>query len=389
MSNKKGFIIPIALIIIVSLSIIVGSILVISTTNVKKVDTRADRLKARNIAEAGLHKALWYLSNDPIAGGTGVKWRTQDHIEAFGGGNYSITIVDDTADEDLFIITSTGNYQSTIKVLEVQAGVTFGGSFVDYAMHSDQAIGINPHALVFGNIYADGDVTVEAGAVVSRGSIKVTKGYMVTGEGNYVIGPTAEDNPTIIDYAYFIAIFDLIEASGPDIIQGDQSYGTFDLNGLTLYVNGSVTLEGEVKGPGRIAASEQIYVENLAEIDKKIELIAGDKLMIKQYSELGRNDLLYAGNQIVFSNGLFNKHKIIALTPKKLTIGQNVDIQGIFFGDNIQVGDYTKLHGSLISGTLDNTLDIGQGVELIYRNFYGKIPPGFDFRIKIYKWLKK
>lgn len=389
MRHKKGFIIPLTLVITLAISATIGALVYLNTVNLSNLTYKEEQIRARAIAEAGIYKAIWYLSNEPIAGGQGPKWRPVDYVESFGGGSYNISIVSDTEEEGLFIITVTGNYNGKSRVLQVQAGVSFGGGFADYAMHSDQAVGIDPNALIQGDIYADGYVTVETGSVVSQGSVYVTEGNQVTGEGTYAIGPTAEEDPAIIDYTYFYEFFAHIEAGGPDIIQGDQRFGDFDARNLTLYVNGTVTLEGQVRGPAIIVASKDIYVKSPADIDKRIELIAGDKMVIENLTVLDRNDLIYAGDQIIISNNLFNRQKIIVMTPNKLTIGANTDLQGIFFGNNIQVGDYTKIRGSLISGTLEQALDIGQGVELTYRNFFGKIPPGFDYRIRIVKWLKK
>ena len=95
MKNKKGFMIPMAFILVVAMVVIVGSVTIITTTGIRNISQRVEDQKALYIAEAGLNKAIWYLTNPPEEGGMGIDWRTGGITEEFGGGTYSMAVEDD------------------------------------------------------------------------------------------------------------------------------------------------------------------------------------------------------------------------------------------------------------------------------------------------------
>ncbi|MFC1540529.1 pilus assembly PilX N-terminal domain-containing protein [Candidatus Margulisiibacteriota bacterium] len=387
--NKKGFVLPFVLILITVLVVIVGSVTYLTTVGVQSAGSKLERHKALNIAEAGFNKAIWYLVTHPEEGGEGAEWRTSSLTEDFGEGSYTIAVVTDPIDPDAFSINSKGYYRDAIAELEVFATIEYADRFIDYALHSETDIDIDPDSAISGDIFADGDVTVEAGASVTDGTVQVTAGHSVSGEGEYVLGATAAPETPVIDYAYYENKFAIAEAGGPDVVQGDQVYSDLDLNEQTLYVNGTVTVEGHLSGKGDIVATGQLFVRDYATIGNRTKLIARGKIVVYDDAVLKKNVMFYSDTRIRFQSDLEGNRMITALTPKKLVFADNVELKGIFFGGKIKVGSNVKITGSLIGGKEEDALEIGEGVTLKYKNYTKKIPPGFATTIRIIKWTKK
>ena len=381
--------IPLFIILVIALMAIVGSVTQVTTIGVRNIGKSVEQQKALSIAEAGLNKAVWYLTTPPEEGGMGKDWRTEGVTEEFSGGSFIISIKDDPYDPDLFIISSKGSYQYTSQHLEVVAGEIFAGRFVDYALHSDQAIGIDEAADISGDIYADGDVTVESGAQVTDGTVSVTEGHAVTGEGSYVEGATALEDPPVIDYDFYAEKIAVAEAGGPNVLEGDRVCTYFNLNGQSVYVNGNVTIEGEIVGNGEIVSSASVDIRDEASFSGRVRIIAEDKMRVFAGADFDKAAMLYAENLIYIRPNFQNASKIALLTPKVLNIQNNAKMIGIFFGGNIKIGENSLLVGNVIGGAAGGMLEVGPGVKLRYRDFTGKVPAGFKTTVKILKWLKR
>jgi cytoskeletal protein CcmA (bactofilin family) len=321
---KKGFVLPFILILITVLVALVGSVTYLTTIGVQSAGGKLERHKALSIAEAGFNKAIWYMVTHPDEGGEGPAWRTSAYSEDFGGGSFTFSIIDHGVDPDAFYINSKGYYHDTQAELEVLATVEYAHRFVDYALHSDDKINFKRYGKVKGNVYADGNVTIEAGTDVSGGTVAVTAGHQITGEGTYVEGPTAIPQSPVIDFAYYENKFAVAEAGGPDVIVGDQVYTDLDLNGQALYVTGTVTIEGFISGKGEIVSLEQIYAADSASLGTETKLIARGAIVVEDQVALQRNVMFYSDEQVTFTNGLVDSNRITALTPKQLVFEDNV-----------------------------------------------------------------
>ncbi|MFC1568259.1 hypothetical protein ACFL37_01010 [Candidatus Margulisiibacteriota bacterium] len=387
--NKRGFVLPFVLILITVLVVIVGSVTYLTTVGVQNASSDLEKHKALSIAEAGVNKAIWFMVTHPDEGGEGPEWRTGTYSENFGGGSYTFSVIDHGVDPDAFYINCHGYYRETEAELEVLATVEYAHRFVDYALHSDESVKINPAGKVKGNIYADGDVTIEAGSDVSDGTVAVTAGHTVTGEGTYVEGPTAVPRTPVIDYAYYENKFVVADAGGPDVVVGDQVYDDLDLNSQALYVNGTVTIEGSLSGKGEIVSTGQIHVLGGASVGTEIKLIARQPLRVESTVDLKRNVMLYSDERVTLGTGLVESNRITALTPKQLVFEDNVEVVGIFFGGQIIVGENVDITGNLIGGDEAGSHVIGDSVVLTYKNYTKKVPPGFATTIRVLKWTKK
>jgi hypothetical protein len=386
LKKNSGFALPLFLVLMMTLTAMVVSIVCLTTASVKDIGLRAEKKKARYISEAGIYKAIWYLTTPVAEGGKGMTWRTEGFSEEFAEGSYTISVKDEGT-EDLFIISSRGSYKNTERETAVLAGETFAGSFVDFALHSDRGIGIDAAANIAGDVYADGTVTVEAGAQVTDGTVSVTEGNDVTGEGSYVEGTAAVEDPPVIDYDFYAEKIAIAAGGGPGVVAGDRVVTYYDLNGHSVYVNGNVTIEGVIAGNGEIIAAQSIDIRNAARFTGRLRIIAGDKMRVFAGANFEKAAMLYAENLILIRPNFQNPSLMAALTPSKLTIGGGAKMKGIFFGGKITIGENSVLAGNVIGGATEGVLEVGPGVRLVYRDFTGKVPAGFNTTVKIYKWL--
>ena len=89
---KKGFAIPLFLVLVTALLAIVGSVTYIATSGVRNISGKLEDQRVYYIAEAGIHKAVWYLTAPGGEGGLGMAWKTTGVTEEFGGGSYEIIV---------------------------------------------------------------------------------------------------------------------------------------------------------------------------------------------------------------------------------------------------------------------------------------------------------
>ena len=90
MFRSSGFVLLLTLILMVSLSAIVGALIVSLTTDFRNAAVQANDAKALWLAEAGLQKAIWNLKTPSGSGGQGENWTTTGVTETLGDGSYTV-----------------------------------------------------------------------------------------------------------------------------------------------------------------------------------------------------------------------------------------------------------------------------------------------------------
>lgn len=391
MKGKNGFAIPLAMIIAVSLAVVVSSALVISTVNIRSVGTMSDRLKAFNLAEAGLHKAIWYLSNDPAEGGMGSDWRTSGLTESLGNGSYTIVVEDQAGGMK---ITSTGSFRGQTRIVQVLASVDFGTNLLNVTLFSGSNVGLQNLSQVNGNVYADGNVNVPAGAKIRNGHVAVTPGHAVTGDGEYsVADPSLIPEMPVLDTTFYDQEIATAVAGGPGVEQGYQTFENLNLNGSTIYVNGGVTVTGSILGPGAIISTGIINIEKGTNIGENVKLVANGNLNLKttrtDTPTFGQGTVLYSNDNINMMSNFINTNEITIIGVDNVYIGNNSNLTGIIYGGNVIIGNNSSIDGIAIctSDGLSNTID--DSTTLTYKKPSQDVPPGFAKRIVIDEWLKK
>jgi predicted acyltransferase (DUF342 family) len=216
--------------------------------------------------------------------------------------------------------------------------------------------------------------------------VGVTEGHTITGAGDYVEGSTSAANPTV-DMAYYDAQISVASAGGSGVVQGNRTYADLNLSGLPLYIKGNVIITGNITGAGEIIVAGNITVEPGAIIGEKVKLIAKNGLVIKNLTQLKKNSLLYSQLLVEVKGGLSNPDEIIIITPKKLIVGENTRLKGVFYGGELNLGQNTTIEGNVIASSsgVTQTL-IG---TIIFKQPEQSVPPGFAKKVVFKQWLKK
>jgi len=367
MRNRKGFMIPMAFILVVALVVIVGSITVITTTGIRNISQRVEDEKALYIAEAGMNKAIWYLTNPPEEGGMGIDWRTTGVTEEFGGGTYSIVIEDDP---EGILISVDSLYKGITRSLAILADEDFASAFSDYGFLSDK------------------NVSVGSGSGVEGGIFALTEGNLASGAGVTGNEQTVLITPNI-DTSYYDNQIAVTEGGGGSVVQGDQTYGNLNLNGASLYVNGNIFLNGDVSGGGDIVASGNINVGSSGIIGKSTKIIAKNHLTVEQNAKIKKDAVLYGGEAIQINSLVVNSDPVIITTPKNLTIGADASLAGKIYGGQLTIGANTNIEGSVIGGSYGEENVIEDSVQITYTEYDQEVPPGFDKKVKFKKWVQR
>ena len=119
-------VIVLALVFMMILSVITGSYIFLVTHGMRLANAQENDVKAFYLAEAGLHKAVWYLMNTAPDGSTDGSWRTgvysntpgpdphDPREEVLDEGRYVIWVEDVAADIQ---ITAQGEINNTIRTV--------------------------------------------------------------------------------------------------------------------------------------------------------------------------------------------------------------------------------------------------------------------------------
>ena len=381
--------IPMFLILVVALTAIVGSMTFLTTTGIRSIGQGVEEQKAFYIAEAGLNKAIWNLTTPPEEGGMGLDWRTGGLTESFAGGSYTMIVEEDS---ESIKISSVSSYKGMNQAIRVLAEEDFAGDFVQYSVFSDADFDMDTLCEICGNLFADGDIAIPVGSRVIDGFVAVTEGHTITGGGEYVEGELVTvPEPPNLDTTYYDGQIAIAEAGGPSVLQGTQNFNDLDLNGLFLYVDGTVNIDGNITGAGGIISTGIININADAIIGEKIKLIARENVNIKTLGsrnpEFGKNVLLFAGDNIGSTANFINQDPFFILANKNVTIGNNNQISGIIYGGKVNIGNGSIIQGVSICGSYGSINVLEKSSRVIYKRYKQKVPPGFKKRLLVNKWL--
>lgn len=380
-----------AFIIVCTLVFMVAGVLMLSTVSVRNIHTRTDQQRAFYIAEAGFNKALWYLATDPVDGGEGLEWRTSGRTESCAGGSYTIKVEDDPS--LMMLVTSSGSFEEASHTIQALVYAKFDEIFTKYTIFSQKDFEMLERSQAKGDTFADGDFTIKALAKIYGGKVFVTSGHVATGEGEYVQGDLLEmpEVPSVNTYYYDQKIATAL-AGGPEVIKGNPIYGDKDLNGLPLYVDGNVTLTGNLTGAGEIITTGNIIIKPTANVDERIMLIANGNINLETQSStdptLGQEVVLFAKNNITTQSNFQNEEPISLICDGNLTLGNDNQIYGLMSGGKIAIGKDCLLEGSLICGTATLKHVLDTDAVILYREPAFTPPLGVPTQLVVYKYLQ-
>ena len=141
-------------------ALIIFSLFFMLSGKLKGSSAESLRTKALYIAEAGIQKAIWYITTPSSQGGKGSGWRTGGLSEAFGGGNYTMIVVS-ASQADQILITSSGEVAGVSRTLQVKIGASSLPAAFDYALYNNGNLTVKGSVTIGGDIFANGNAVID------------------------------------------------------------------------------------------------------------------------------------------------------------------------------------------------------------------------------------
>ncbi len=351
MNHKSGNML-LTFILMVGLSMIVGSVVYLTSTGIKNIGYYVNRAKALYIADGGLQKALWYLKTPASQGGMGSEWRTTGYTENFSGGSFTIYVAG--APQANVIITSEGTFLGIKRTLTMN--ICQYPSAFDYASFGLSDLTADIGSLVSGDVFCDGNVVINSGARVVNGKVVVTAGHSISGAGSWTQGTMPNPAPGYpnFDPSYYNGEITTAQAIG----SSQTNIAFLNLAGGTVYFQNDIKIHS-LAGPGAVVAGGGIEIMNNCSIGDNVKLICNDDLNIQDNVTIGSSGLLFAKNNIIFDDlsapGTFGPGVALIAPNANITIGNNWTMDGIIYCGKVTLGDNASFSGSIQSGTLGSS----------------------------------
>jgi len=176
MNNQKGQIL-FAVVIFLGIIFIFSVGLLAYVMNNRIVSQRMyNSMRALNVAEAGIEKAVWCLNNTDECG-IGYTGETT----SFEAGQFSTTVTDVGLDYSVTSIGTVGNTQKTIKASISQFATSASASFYYGVQVGAGGMVMDNNSYIDGNIYSNGTILAGSGAYVT-GDVYVAGGTALTAD---------------------------------------------------------------------------------------------------------------------------------------------------------------------------------------------------------------
>ncbi len=377
MKKSKGNLL-VTFILLIALSITVFSYLYLIGFRLKESGIRVSENQSFYAAEAGLNKAIWYLSTPTAQGGKGTSWRVTSSQEAFGRGKYYITVRDSATGEVQII--STGEVlgiRKTVSQSLVSAGTP---SAFNYSLFSNSASTISGSAIVYGDMYVNGNTTLTDYVHVQDGELFHPTGTTITTSGSptYTDGGAPNPVPTFptLDTSFYDGQISIAQG----VAAGNVTYtdATVNLNGSTVYVKGNVTIAGNTtfNGPGSVVATGTISISGNTYSTGSVKFISNGQISATgntytDGSTYYSTASIYAAGNTRVSVGSF-------ITKGNVTLGGNLNMSGIIYAKgSATLTENVQVTGSLVTNSVS---EISDNAHITYDPAYipAEIPVGFS-----------
>ena len=297
LTGKKGVVLILTFIFMVSLIIVVGAYLFMVSYDTRHAGTQAGNVQALYLAESAVNHAVYYLTNTAPDSSADGSWRTTAYPAdpgpdptdpqqvSLGGGTYTMWV--ETSGSDI-LVTGRGTVGGIERV--IQETITIASGTIDafnYAQYSDGDIDFNGSSgSVTGNMAATGTVDNESGMTIT-GTIT---------EGSGVAAPTTN----VADYA----------AIADTTITGNHTFSAGTYNGI-YYVTGKATVNDNVTFNGTIVAGGNIVFTNTDNFNSTPTgnypaLVSGATVTGSRMGSATINGLVYAATSISIPRGMNN-----------------------------------------------------------------------------------
>jgi len=324
---KKGNLL-LTFILLVSVAAVFMSFFFVVNSRVRNLPLEKNRARAFNIAEAGIQKAIWNLATPTGLGGQGSAWRASGLTETFGGGQYTISVVDGSSGS--IIITSTGEVEGAIKALQQRITSSSLPVAFDYAIYNNGSLKLGGSAVVKGDIFANGDITFAKSSNHPEGNTYVTEGYDVNGSPG-TAPATTPSMPTINTTYYDTKI-----AAAGTYPAGNMTINNQNLAGGIVYVNGNATISGSITGGGIIVATGTVNIQGAA-VAPGTTIISNGLLTVSSTTNIQAGGIVYS--------------------PTQISIPGNARVSGSIVASSITISGTPTIYGLLYAWDVSTTLD--------------------------------
>ena len=311
--NNKGVALILTFIFMISLIIISASYLFMVTYDTRNASAQMNNDKALYLADAGLNKAVWYLTNTAPDTSTDGSWRTtaypaasglnptDSRQESLGDGTYTIWVEPEPLGSDIMVTArgTVNNIERTVRetitlapsVPEAFNKVQYSGGNIDY---------LNSSGTITGDLDAVGTVDSEGGMNIPD---------TIT-EGSAVAVPSVDT-----------AAYALIAGT---TVSGDMTFNPGTYNGI-WYVDGKATIGDNVTINGTIIATGNIVVTNTDNLtvtptSNYPALVSDAKITGGKLKTSTINGLIYAATSIDLNQGSNNTINGSIISPGNIDL---------------------------------------------------------------------
>jgi hypothetical protein len=361
LNNEQGSALVTVLSLITIVTILIGSVMAVVTLQRRFVRRDYFRIQARYLAEAGIYKAMGYLSGNE---GRDKFWRPANSpMPLFDSLSCNISVTEWGGFLHLF---SKANYKG--QTASVQ---TFIGERMP--PHFKQALivgGVNYPLVVAGANKIVGDVTVGSGGVKpgEMKGIRFSGKRPVNGEINIQSPPQMPFFDNTIFESSIRKYQTMLATPGGVMFSGDQ---IFDLNNplnfnenSIVYIDGNVTLRptaGTDKSTrqrkGSIIVTDKIVVENGVNLGQCISLISDNEIIINGLVTIDEA-ILFAQNRISVKGNLQGSVQLLSRGDIRLEGNSRLGYPSLIYSTGkilknkiegkIEILDQTIVEGTII-----------------------------------------
>jgi len=340
--------------ILIILLFVLVSLFIYSTYGTYKLfSLEQKKMQVFYITDAGINQAIWYLSTPENLGGYGPYWRTKGLTKFHSIGKYSISVIDGVLPGEIKII-STGEAKGMIQMatVTVVTGRSLPRAF-GYALYSDNKLYIKGDSYFNGSIYCNDNLIIEDETKVLSGKVYVSPGNSIERSGNTLFEKGKAIRPIpiapVLDTTFYYEKITRAKSGYPSVIKGDKVLKNASLNGKTLYVKGNVTINGNIKGPGIIVSTRNIFIEGKGKLSGSISIISNGTLKISGDYSAPESVYLYSRQKLEISDDASIRGIATYISPTKIEVGKNCNLCGLIFAPETLLGENMNLRGSIVS----------------------------------------
>lgn len=328
-----------SLLVIIGLSFLLGSFLYIVIGRTTDSSQKKSREAAFYIAEAGIKKAVWSLMTPSGLGGMGTSWRINDFSENFGEGAYSFSIIEGYA--GMITIISTGEAKGRTRTIVQSMHTSSLPAAFNYAMYNNGSLSLRGSSTVIGDIYANGNISIQKTSNHPDGDTYTASGYTVNGSPGTV--PDPEPTMPSLNTTYYDEQLALAQSASP----GNVLLNNTDLAGGITYINGDATISGNITGGGVIVVTGSATI-NSAIISENTTIISNGEIIVQGPSNIASGGILYSPTQISIPG---NPRIFGSVMSAKIVANGTPTIMGLLFAWDVStelLGNVT-VYGSVVN----------------------------------------